>query len=260
MAALKQFRHCEVLVDVYESATAMAQSAALDAGVEIAELLAKHDAVNIIFAGAESQMEFHRALAVRPGIDWSRVNALAVDDFWCPGMPEECRVSAQPKRDLYSRVNPGSVNFIDPDAPDAEVERSRYEALLEKHPPHLACIGMGVSGHLALNEPGATDFNDSQKVRVVEVCAESKRQLEADPNFKAMDQIPAQGITCTIPALMGAAKLLVIVPYAIKAGAVRRFFQSDVSAGLPATILKTKPGTRLYLDAESFAECEDLEL
>ncbi len=260
MAALKQFRHCEVLVEVYEDVKGMAESAAVDAAVEIGSLLAKHGEVNVIFAGAESQMEFHRALARRKDVEWSKVNCFAVDDFWCPGMPRECRVSAQPKRDLYTGIKPKTVNFIDPDAPDAEKERKRYEELIAAHPPHLACIGMGVSGHLALNEPGDTDFNDPQKVRVVNVCDESKRQLEGDPNFNAMDEIPGKGITCTIPTLMSAGQITVIVPHAIKAGAVKRFFESEVSADLPASIIKTKPGTRLYLDSESFGECGDLEL
>jgi glucosamine-6-phosphate deaminase len=199
-------------------------------------------------------MEFHRALAAREDIDWSRINAFAVDDFWSPGMPAACRVAAQPARDLYSRVEPRSINTVDPDAADPEAEARRYEELLREHPPHLACIGIGVSGHLALNEPGACRFDDERLVRVAELCPDSVRQLESDPNFRDLPAIPRTGITCTVPALLAAPRVLAVVPYGIKAPVIRRFFESPVGEELPATALKDKPGSALYLDADSFAE------
>jgi len=253
-----EFR-CEALtVLVFEDVAALAARAAADAAAELRRLAAAHREVNAIFAGAESQMEFHRALAARTDVDWSAVNAFAVDDFWCPGMPEDCRVAAQPARDLYSRVRPRSVNSLNPDAPDPEAEARRYQALLRTHRPHLACIGIGVSGHLALNEPGACSFGDERWVRVAALCSESKRQLESDPNFRRLPAIPERGITCTIPALMAAERVMAIVPYRAKAAVIRRFFQSPAGEALPATALKTQPGARLYLDADSFSESRGL--
>jgi glucosamine-6-phosphate deaminase len=255
-----EFQHGEVTVRVYPDSAALAAAAATDAAAEMVSALGSSTEANVIFAGAESQMEFHRHLAGHAEVDWSRVNAFAVDDFWCPGIPPEYRVAAQPRRDLYSRVRPRSVNVIDTDADDPEAEAARYERLLGEHPVHLACVGIGVSGHLALCEPGETDFRDARKVRPVSICRASREQLERDPNFKALERIPERGITCTVPALLGAGRVLVIVPYAAKAGAIRRFFTSPVSEDMPATVLKTKPGTLLYLDADSFGQSRDLQL
>jgi glucosamine-6-phosphate deaminase len=232
----------------------MAQQAAADFADFARVLLDWMPEINVVFAGAESQMAFHRALARRTDIPWHRIHAFAVDDFWSPGLPEGCAVAAEPKRELYAHVKPASVNVIDPCAPEAEAEARRYEALIRAHPPHIACIGIGCSGHLALNEPGDTDFNDSRWARVVEVCEASKRQLESDLNFCALPAIPQLGITLTVPALLKAKIIMAIVPYAIKAPIVKRFFESPVTQALPATILKNHPDVRLYLDQESFSD------
>jgi glucosamine-6-phosphate deaminase len=221
-------------------------------------LLARTPELNVVFAGAESQMTFHRALASRTDIPWNRIHAFAVDDFWSPGLPEACAVAAEPKRELYANVQPASVNVIDPCAADADAEARRYETLIRAQPPHIACIGIGCSGHLALNEPGDTDFHDPRWVRVVDVCEASKRQLEADPNFMRLPAIPERGITMTVPAILEAEHILVLVPYAIKAPIVKRFFESPVTPTLPATVLKQHPGARLYLDQDSFRDASRL--
>jgi glucosamine-6-phosphate deaminase len=239
----------EAFVD--KTAKASAKRAAADFSAAVHRTLESKPEANVIFAGAESQMEFHRAIARLHDIDWARIHTFAVDDFWSPGLPPNLAVAAEPRRELYAKVKPASINVLDPSAPDAEAEARRYEALVRAQPPDIACIGIGCSGHLALNEPGDTSFAEPRWVRVVDVCAESKRQLEQDPNFKALGTIPAKGITLTIPAILHAAAVLVIVPYAIKAAIMQRFMESPVTEALPASILKDKAGARLYLDEES---------
>ena len=229
----------------------MAERAAEDFSSTAASLLGALPVIDVVFSGAQSQGAFHAALRVRQDIAWDRINAFAVDEFYSPGMPAGNAVSAQPRRDLYRHVALRSVNVIDYAAFDPEAERARYEALITKHPPHISCLGIGISGHLALNEPGAADFEDPQKVRLVRVCDESKRQLENDPNFKDLPAIPDQGITITLPVLMAASAILVVVPYALKAPIIARLMTAPVTNALPATILKLQKHARMYLDHES---------
>lgn len=251
---MRAFERDGIRVFVGESTEEMARKAAEDVAQAVGEVLAETDEVNIVFAAAESQQAFHRALRDAPGIEWSQVNAFAVDDFHAPGIPAELAVAAQIRRDLHSHVNPKSVHEVDFAAPDAEAERARYEALIRANPPDIACLGIGRSGHLALNEPGGTDFNDPWTVRVVEICAESRQQLLDDPNFQALGTIPERGITLTIPAIVSIPRVFLIVPLKSKAPVMKRFFESDVTPDLPASILKAKDNVRLYLDAGSFGQ------
>ena len=254
---MKQFTHDEL--DVFVGATTgdMARRAAADAAACLRTLLAQKDEVNVIIAGGESQQAFHAALIEEPEVDWARVNGLSVDDFYAPGMDASCSVRAQLGRDLYPHLALKSVQAPDYAAPDAEAERRRYEELLEQYPPDVAFLGIGRSGHVAFNEPGDTDFDDPQKVRLVDICEASRRQLEEDPNFMVLDEIPRRGITITMPTLINCPHLFVVVPLASKAPIVKRLFESAVSPDLPATRLKSRPGTRLYLDAGSYSLCEE---
>ncbi|MFH0921009.1 MAG: 6-phosphogluconolactonase [Fibrobacterota bacterium] len=232
----------------------MAAKAAEDFAESVRMLLSSHADLNVIFSGAESQGAFHAALCARRDIAWNRLNAFAVDEFYAPGIPVQYTICAQPRRDLYSHVHFKSVNIISHAPKDVETERKRYEALIDKHLPHICCLGLGISGHLALNEPGSTDFHDTQRVRLVKICDASKQQLMQDPNFQKLGTIPDSGLTITLPTLMSARVVMAVVPYAIKADVIAEFWKAKVSPEFPASILKTKTGSKLYLDSDSFSK------
>ncbi len=248
---MREARFDRLRVLVGASTEEMASRAASDFAEAVRERLAGAREVNIAFAGAESQAGFHAALRARRDIDWKRVHAFAVDEFWSPGMRPECAVSAQPRRDLYSAVMPCSVTVVDYAAPDPQAECRRYATLVERRPPDICCLGIGVSGHIALNEPGDTDFADTRTARVVRLLPESKRQLASDPNFRSLPAIPDQGITLTIPFLMRAARLFVVVPFLLKAEIVARLQAAAVTPALPSSILKARDSATLYLDPGS---------
>jgi glucosamine-6-phosphate deaminase len=238
-------------VSVFRDCLSLSEQAAADVALAISEVLKNRECANVIFSGAQSQQQFHRALA-RHALPWSRVHAFSVDEFHAPHILPTCTVAAQPQRDLYEHVPLGGVHLLDHAAPDAQAERCRFERVLRESPPDVACLGVGVSGHVALNEPGATDFNDPLDVRAVALCAESVWQLQRDPNFAGLEEIPQRGLTITPAALMRVPRLFVIVPHAIKAPIVKRLLESPVTPDLPASLLKTKPGARLYLDRNSY--------
>jgi glucosamine-6-phosphate deaminase len=173
-------------------------------------------------------------------------------------MDPSCAVAEQPRRDLYTLVHPKSINTIRFDAPDPEAERRRYETLITANPPDIACLGIGRSGHVAFNEPGQTDFLDSQKVRLISVVDESKQQLMDDPNFRRLGIIPDKGITITLAELMRCPHVYVVVPYREKAPVIRRLFTlREATPEFPASILRDKDGAVLFLDTDSYSLARD---
>lgn len=253
-----QFPAGSAHVCVHGNAELSAAAAAASFAAAVQKILARKPDCNAIFAGAQSQMPFHQALCRRADIPWEKIRAFSVDDFYAPGMPPQYAVAAQPRRDLYPHVKPFEVFTLDFNALDPQAEADRYEALLRRHKPDIACIGIGISGHLALNEPGAAKFHDDRWVRVVDVPPLSQQQLMTDPNFMALGQIPTRGLTMTLPALMQAQTILAIVPYRLKAPVIRRFLTEPVAETFPASILKTHPDATVYLDPESFSQAADL--
>jgi glucosamine-6-phosphate deaminase len=193
----------------------------LRAAVHVAETMRKlleHQAeVNIIFAAGESQNTFLAALSGERGVDWQRVTCFNMDDFWDPRMPETFTCGYQTRTQLYERVNPKQFHLVRFNAPDAHLEAARFADLLSSAGPiDILCQGIGTSGHLALNEPGDTDFEDTALVRVVDLVEQSKKQLREDPNFKGLGYIPEKGITMTTPAMLAARHVFTMVPLALK--------------------------------------------
>src|SRR3990172_6749327 len=145
---METFTHGRLLVRVHDSTEEMAEDAARHVAGSIRRVLEGRGQTNMVVSGALSQQLFHHALARQPDVAWDRVYCFAVDEFWSPGIDPQCAVSEQPRRDLYARVRPKTVNVIRFDAPDPEAERRRYEDLITAHPPDVACMGIGRSGHI----------------------------------------------------------------------------------------------------------------
>ena len=215
-------------------------------------LLGRQAEIRMILAAGESQITFLDALAKQTSIDWNRVVCFNMDDFWDPGIPETLTCSYQVRRQLYDKVRPKSFHVVQFNAPDAKLEAQRFERVLRAAGPiDILCQGIGTSGHLAFNEPGQTDFQDTAWVRVVDVAEQSRKQLATDPNFRDLQRIPEKGITMTIPAMLSAPHVYTMVPLALKRDIVTRLLTThEPTEKLPASILSTVEGT-LFLDRNS---------
>ncbi|MGH7144943.1 MAG: 6-phosphogluconolactonase [Planctomycetota bacterium] len=254
----RSFHAGTVRVHVHPTAAASGAAAAAHFQQAAARILAQKSECNTLFAGAQSQSAFHAALRELPDVDWSRIRAFAIDEFLDPDLPLDCAVAAQPTRDLFKHVRPAQVHVFDVAAAAPTAAAEQFATLLRRHPPDLACLGIGHNGHLALNEPGAARLDDPLLVRCVKLDETTRAQLAADPNFSALPAIPTRGVTLTVPALLMAQTILCCAPSAAKAAVLRRFFQSPVSEDLPASTLKSHPDATLYLDAAAFADSADL--
>jgi glucosamine-6-phosphate deaminase len=243
-------------VVVCDDAGDLGHRAAAAVAAVLREALAAREEAVAIFAAAESQITFLDALAAAPDIDWSRVVCFNMDDLWSPGMPAECTCGGITTTHLYNKVHPKRTELIRFDAPDAEKEAQRFEALLRSAGPvDVTCQGIGRSGHIALCEPDQINFASSRWVEVAPLVEESKQQLLADPGFNATGKIPDVGITMTLPALFSARHLFTMVPYASKKAILTRIFGTGTpTTSLPATILRWHDGT-LFVDRDS---CPDV--
>ncbi len=142
-----------------------ARSAA-DVANRMRELLAERPEIRIVFAAGESQATFLDALAAEKNLAWGRIVCFKVDDFHDTGMAREFTCGYQTARQLYDKVHPRSVHLVRYNAPDPEAEARRFEADLRAAGGiDILCQGIGTSGHLALNEPRDTRFDETAWVQ-----------------------------------------------------------------------------------------------
>ena len=250
---MKEFKKDSLTVKIFSTREEMGHAAAEACISKINELLANKSSVNMIFAAAPSQREFLSALvsAGRDGrVDFTRVNAFHMDEYI--GLPDGApqRFSSFLKNAIFDRLPFKSVNLITPGV-CPEDECRRYAKLLAENPCDIVCMGIGENGHIAFNDPHVADFNDPKAVKIVTLDERCREQQVHDGCFPSFDDVPSSAITLTIPALISASHVFCMVPSSSKAEAVKKTVHGDISEQCPASILRRKTGSTLWLDAES---------
>ena len=240
-----------VVCKSYEDA---GRRAAEDMAALMRSLLIKRDEIRMVLAAGESQTTVLEALAQQPDLEWNRVVCINIDDLWDPRMDVTHSCGHQTVTQVYSKVHPKAYHLVNCNAPDIEAETKRFNDVYESLCPFdILCSGIGTSGHLALNEPGITSFDEPEMVKIVDVAEQTKRQLMVDPNFKAAGYVPDKGITLTIPAIIGVEHLFHVVPLAIKRDILGRVLATkEPDEHLPSSILSSVPG-KIYVEPASFS-------
>ncbi|MBY8880298.1 6-phosphogluconolactonase [Actinacidiphila acidipaludis] len=235
-------------VRVLPDAASLGAAAAAAVAGALRESLDRQPTVRVAFAAAPSQQPTLAALAAEPGIDWRRVTAFHLDEYLGLGPEAPERFGAWLRRTFFDLVPLGAVHLIET-GPDAEEAARRYAALLAQAPLDLVCLGIGVNGHLAFNDPPVADLSDPADVKTVELDEVCRRQQVDDGSFATLAEVPRRAVTLTVPRLLAAGRLFCMVPGAHKRDAVRRALLDPVGAACPATALRTHQDCTLFLDS-----------
>ncbi|MBN7793887.1 6-phosphogluconolactonase [Microbacterium esteraromaticum] len=251
---MDHFPSADVDVRIAESATAAGHAAALRAADVIRGAIATQGEARVVFASAPSQEEMLAHLTQAPDIDWRRVRSFHMDEYLdlpadhpgCFGLWLSQRLPGAARETLERiRTDGGADN-----------EATRYSELLDAAPIDLVCLGIGVNGHIAFNEPGEADLSDPETVRVVALDDTSRRQQVDDGLFPRISDVPTRALSLTVPALLSARSLVCTVVGAHKAPAVTRAAIGRIDASCPASFLRTHPDVRWFLDAAAASGLE----
>lgn len=237
-------------VRIYESRKSMGEAAANRLSIAIESVLREKSSANIIFAAAPSQNEFLKALFYE-NIPWHNINAFHMDEYVNLEKSAPQRFGNFLKERIFDHFDFKAVHYLNGNVTNIETECVRYAQLLEDHPIDIVCMGIGENGHLAFNDPPVADFNDSKKVKIVDLDLTCRQQQVNDGCFASLDQVPTQALTLTIPVLINAKIINCVVPGNSKAQAVLNTLTMPVSESCPATILRKHGGTVVFLDLDS---------
>ncbi|MDO9255656.1 MAG: 6-phosphogluconolactonase [Bacteroidales bacterium] len=228
----------------------MGEMAALAFENEAMKLLKKDEFLRIVFASAPSQVEFLQALLEDNVLAWDKIEAFHMDEYMglSPASPQSFAYFIE--QTLLSKRNFLSKNFIDGSI-DVQTMIRNYTALLSSKPISLVGMGIGENGHIAFNDPPVADFNDKAWIKAVVLDEKCRIQQVNDGCFASLDLVPKTALTLTVPALFSAQSLICVVPGKLKAEAVRNTLFGEISEKCPASILRTHPNAKLFLDKDS---------
>ena len=228
----------------------MGTAAAADIAAALRDLLASQRQVRVMFAAAPSQSAMLARLIEEPGIEWGRVSAFHMDEYVGLAADHPARFGNWLDQHVWRQVPMGAVHKIEP-GEDPAAAAAAYARLLAEAPLDIVCLGIGMNGHIAFNDPPFADFGDPLMVKPIELDEVSRRQQVEDKCFDRLEEVPRTAITVTIPALMAGGQLFTTVPGGHKCEAIERTLYGPIDVGCPATILRTHPACNLYLDAAS---------
>jgi glucosamine-6-phosphate deaminase len=236
-----------VEVSVYACPQDAGEAAARHVAGVIERAVSTRGKARVIFASAPSQLAMLTSLVQQPAIPWQHVEAYHMDEYI------DIAADAPPSfghwiSQQLAPTDVGRLELIRPgDDPNAEARR--YGALVTAEPVDVTCMGIGVNGHIAFNEPNRCAFDDPEAARVVELTEASRIQQVDDECFETIDDVPRAAVTLTVPTLVRAQRIVMTTSGAHKAHAVKAMLTAPAGPGCPATALRAHQGARVFIDA-----------
>src|SRR3954466_11955792 len=233
-------------IQIEANRKAMSAAAAAHGAEVLRHAIARRGAARLVAATGASQLDFLAALTSLPGIDWPRVELFHLDEY--VGIAENHPASFRRylRENLIDKTGISNYHFLDGTSRVEDVIRDIGREL-SSAPIDMMFAGIGENGHLAFNDPPA-DFKTSEPYILVNLDEACRRQQVGEGWFASIDEVPTRAISMSIQQMMKARELLVIVPDARKAAAVKATLEGDIRPEVPASIIRNHPNVTLYLD------------
>lgn len=216
----------------------------------------KPDALVCLPAGntAIRTYEIMREMAVSGAVDFSRVHFVALDE-WLDLEDESENCDAFMRKNFYGplgipdeRITRFDIHAEDLDAACRAVD----EVVFANGGIDVMLLGVGMNGHLGLNEPNS-DFMLYSKVVDLDPVTMSVGQKYFTDGMKL-----TRGITLGVHHMFECGCVILQVGGAHKAGIMEKVFRSAPTEEIPATVLKLVPHGVIVTDRDAAANVLDL--
>ena len=167
-------------------------------------------------------------------------DAVAGDD------PASCEYFLQNQILRPLEISADRYNGVSCDAVDPEAECSRMAAFMENNPLDLSILGVGVEGHLGLNE---SSDKLHYETHYIELASSSKGHGMLDATDVSVDH----GMTSGIGEIMAAERILFLLSGSKKSGVFDSFMKRQISTDLPASVLWLHHDVTCICDQEAAA-------
>jgi glucosamine-6-phosphate deaminase len=247
-----------VIVKVFEDKLSLSRAAAEHAASALIRAIHDNNGARIIVATGASQLDFLEALTKRENIDWRRVEMFHLDEYLGLPITHPASFRKYLLDHLIHKTGITQYHFLDGNGDPREVILRTGESL-KSAPVDIAFVGIGENGHLAFNDPPA-DFQTDEPYLIVNLDEACRRQQVGEGWFKDLSDVPQQAISMSVRQIMKAREIIVVVPDARKAQAVKLCFEGEISPMAPASILRTHSNGTVYLDKESASSLDSATL
>ena len=231
-------------LEINATAEINGKSAAKCAARLLNRTIRKNGEARLLVSTGASQFAMFETL-IKEDVDGTKVEMFHLDEY--VGLPYEHPAS------FRKYLNERFITHVPLKA--AYLVNDNIPFLTEKineKPIDVGLIGIGENGHIAFNDPPA-DFDTDEAYIIVDLDEKCKMQQVGEGWFENLDTVPNQAISMTVKQIMKCTHIISVVPNAVKAEAIFNTLNEPVSNMVPATMLKTHPDWRLFIDYNSAA-------
>lgn len=140
-------------------------------------------------------------------------------------------------------IGDSRITFFNAKAPDLERECAHiHDVILKRGPVDIMVLGVGLNGHLGLNEPG-TAFSTTSHVTDLH----STTRVVAGKYFSSPKQL-TRGVTLGIKDILDAKTVLLLASGPKKAGIAEAIVKGPIATSIPASVLQRHNDCTFYLD------------
>lgn len=210
----------------------------------------KPDALLCFPAGETSVGTFKELIKLQETghTDFSRCRIVGLDEWVHLGKMkgENCYNFLKSRLFDYLDVNPVNMHFFDGEAEDLELEcRLTDEFIRTSGGIDMMLLGVGMNGHLGLNEPGTPEDKYSHIVELDEVTK------EVGQKYFSENVLLSHGITLGMKHVMETGTVIVQLSGKKKAPIVKRLVETEAAMDFPVSMIKMHPNAFLLIDSEA---------
>ncbi|HJX94423.1 MAG TPA: glucosamine-6-phosphate deaminase [Candidatus Acidoferrum sp.] len=238
-----------MIISVFKDKRALSRSASEQAAAALRGTILQRGLARIVVATGASQLEFLDALTKREDIDWQRVEMFHLDEYIGLPITHPASFRNYLLKNFIHKTGLTKYHLLDGEG-DVREAALRTGESVNAAPIDIAFVGIGENGHLAFNDPPG-DFVSDEPYLIVELDEACRRQQVGEGWFAEISDVPRQAISMSVRQIMKAREILVVVPDARKAEAVKLCFEGEIGPMAPASILRTHAAATVYLDDES---------
>ena len=146
------------------------------------------------------------------------------------------------------QIDPEKVRFFDAKAADLDASCAAINDFIkEKGPLDVMVVGIGMNGHIGLNEPGA-DFNSYAHHSPLDPLT-----IKIGQKYFKQQTTLTEGITLGLKHLQEAKIPVLIASGAKKAEIILKSLKGEITNEVPATIFQTLPSAVILLDDDAIS-------
>ncbi len=205
----------------------------------------KPSATLILTSGDTPVLTYKKMVELAQPSDFEQVTIIGLDEWvGIPATSEgSCRYIVEENFLKPLGVNPLQYTFFDSMTTYLESECKRVDELLKsKGGADLIIVGVGVNGHIGLNEPGYSFDNYCHVSELADVTISTGQKY-----FKENTPL-TQGITIGLKHLLEANVAILIATGQRKAEVLKQTFVQEPSVELPSTVFKLHSNAFVWID------------